>query len=132
MQNLMTYLIAFFASGALSSALGTTAKVGESCYTDSVCETFCCDNDGNYHVEGECIALEESDRCSKRKLQYNIALWLIILGMVAATVIFGLKKKRENDREQERLTKLKIDSMKEEQERQAKEENPFTVILGRK
>ena len=81
----MIYQSAFFAKAVLA----TTIDVGDTCYTDSSCESYCCDNDGNYHVSGECVPLDESDRCSKRKLQYNIALWLIILAMVIGSAVFG-------------------------------------------
>ena len=129
MQKTVTYLIASLASTAFGNATG---GIGESCYTDSYCKSFCCDNDGNYHVEGECILLEESDRCVKRKLDNNITLWLIIIAMIAATAFLGWKKKKEIEREKQRLLKLKIDSAKAEQERLANQKDPFAAILDKK
>ena len=129
MQKTVTYLLAMIASTAHGAATG---GIGETCYTDSSCKSFCCDNDGNYHVEGVCIILEESDRCVKRKLNYNITLWLLIIAMIAATAFFGWQKKKEIERERQRLLKLKMDSAKAEQERLANQKDPFAEILEKK
>ena len=37
--------------------------VGEECYADSVCITFCCSNDDDYSRVGICIEMDDDARC---------------------------------------------------------------------
>ena len=99
-------------------------ELGGECYSDSVCVTYCCSNDNDYHTAGECVLLEDDARCESRKKTYNIILLIIILVMIAATVIFGWMKKREINENEARLRRLKIEAQNEENKRLQRNEEP--------
>ena len=96
---------------------GEEVEVGGECYSDAVCVTYCCNNDGDLHNPGECVIMEDDSRCEDRKKTYNVILIIIILVMLAATVTFGWMKKRENDDNEKRLRRLKIEAQNEENKR---------------
>ena len=60
-----------------------------TCYNDAACNSFCCSNNKDYHVEGLCEPQDLNPRCEKRKktdITILISFYAIvvpILGMCA-------------------------------------------------
>lgn len=58
--------------------------------------SFCCSNDGNYTIVGNCTHIEDNARCEKRKSNDTIALIVILVVVwVVAAICFYAKVKQE-------------------------------------
>ena len=70
--------------------------IGQSCETDTQCVSFCCNNDGNYTITGNCTHIEDNARCEQRKQNDTIALIVILIVIwVVAGICFYAKVQQE-------------------------------------
>ena len=108
--------------------------VGGICMQDTECITFCCNNHNSFEEPGNCVEIENNDRCEKRKIEYRIILSVIIIFMVVISLVFGWMKKKELKAKEDRLLKLKIAAANEERKRLARDgdKDDFSGMLGKK
>ena len=97
----------------------------EVCYTDSECETRCCDYVREYIEGGSCVEIKDLTRCEDRKKNHRIALY-IILGITAVIIfVCTYLKKDERQEKRERMEALKLRKAQEESARpRGKTESP--------
>ena len=78
----------------LTTALGTDSETAE-CYTDSSCESRCCNYAEEYKVAGSCVPIEDWPRCVDRKKHHRIALYCFLSAMIVIVVVCTMMKKKE-------------------------------------
>ena len=95
----------------------------EKCKSDTACEYRCCTYTEEYVVEGKCVAIEESDRCSDRKKNHRIGLYCLLALLVIILVVCTLMKKKEIRSKRAALMQLKIEQSHEEKVRLQRDQN---------
>ena len=80
--------------------LAASVEVCE-CKTDTECETRCCDTPDEYHECGECVEINDLQRCESRKKHHRTALYVMLaLLFIVTTTCIVFKKKEQWTRKQ--------------------------------
>lgn len=83
-------------------------EVNGTCYTDTECITYCCDNNANYTISGLCKEVSEDARCELRKKNDLIGLVCTLLAVWIAVISCGIAKVRQEKRKKEELMEIRI------------------------
>ena len=80
---------------------------GAPCLIDSECDSYCCNNNNNYKVNGTCVAIDEDDRCLQRRNKHRIILH-VLLGIFAVTIpLCCYWKHIEDKKDKQRLQQIR-------------------------
>ena len=92
----------------------------QTCTTDTDCEYRCCTYTKEHEVEGDCVEIDDFDRCSNRKTNYHIVLYCFMVLLVGTGAICCWIKKKENTARRQALQQIKIEHAHEEKLRRQK------------
>ena len=124
LSNIKSAALAVFLVCLQAEARGF-GEESDQCYTDSECETRCCNTEREYFEAGSCVEIKDLPRCEERKKNHRIALY-IILGITAIIIfVCTYLKKDEKEEKKVRMEALKLRKAQEESHRaRGKTETP--------